>query len=333
MAFTLVRNAVGPAAGGALAPAASRWGRRRVRPPSTTARSRTCSSGCAPGSTASTAASSRRSTRRRCGSRRGARRARRHPTGWCLPCVPYAGPRSASRSCPRRAAAVWIEFEGGDVSFPIWAGGYWREGEVPDAAGRRQGDGHRGSREGELANSKSTTAGDPSRSRTRTETGRASTPPASPYPPASPTTVASSSSVSVNHGALEVSGDRGDRLRRRSRGGLAAARGAFRATARQDYAYPFQVDPGSRQTSDLLSPSRPADGLPAAHHRTRGAGRPPRFGCGPRSLVFAPNTAARPTTVQLRVGSSLQQWLGPRIEVAGPSPRQPAGTSGQARSR
>jgi hypothetical protein len=27
---------------------------------------------------------------------------------------------------------VWIEFEGGDVSYPIWSGCYWRDDELPE---------------------------------------------------------------------------------------------------------------------------------------------------------------------------------------------------------
>src|ERR1700733_6526660 len=52
-------------------------------------------------------------------------------SGWCLPCVPYAGPGVGIAFLPEVGSAVWIEFEGGDVSFPIWTGGFWREGEVP----------------------------------------------------------------------------------------------------------------------------------------------------------------------------------------------------------
>ncbi len=56
-------------------------------------------------------------------------------TGWCMPCVPYAGPKTGFAFLPAVGSGVWIEFEGGDVSYPIWVGGYWREGEVPaDAA-------------------------------------------------------------------------------------------------------------------------------------------------------------------------------------------------------
>jgi uncharacterized protein involved in type VI secretion and phage assembly len=56
-------------------------------------------------------------------------------TGWCMPCVPYAGPKVGFAFLPEIGSGIWIEFEGGDVSYPIWVGGYWREGEFPaDAA-------------------------------------------------------------------------------------------------------------------------------------------------------------------------------------------------------
>jgi hypothetical protein len=55
-------------------------------------------------------------------------------TGWCMPCVPYAGSGVGFAFLPETGSGVWIEFEGGDVSYPIWAGGYWREGEFPAGA-------------------------------------------------------------------------------------------------------------------------------------------------------------------------------------------------------
>ncbi len=56
-------------------------------------------------------------------------------SAWCMPCVPYAGPNVGFAFLPETGSGVWIEFEGGDVSFPIWVGAYWREGEFPaDAA-------------------------------------------------------------------------------------------------------------------------------------------------------------------------------------------------------
>jgi uncharacterized protein involved in type VI secretion and phage assembly len=55
-------------------------------------------------------------------------------TGWCMACVPYAGPNVGFVMLPEVGSGVWIEFEGGDVSFPIWTGCYWRTDEVPSAA-------------------------------------------------------------------------------------------------------------------------------------------------------------------------------------------------------
>lgn len=56
------------------------------------------------------------------------------PTGWCMPCVPYAGPQVGIAFLPEVGAGVWIEFEGGDVSYPIWSGCYWRADEIPSDA-------------------------------------------------------------------------------------------------------------------------------------------------------------------------------------------------------
>lgn len=55
-------------------------------------------------------------------------------SGWCEACVPYAGPSVGFVMLPEVGSGVWIEFEGGDVSFPIWVGGYWRSGEAPSDA-------------------------------------------------------------------------------------------------------------------------------------------------------------------------------------------------------
>lgn len=52
------------------------------------------------------------------------------PTGWCRACVPYAGPGVGWGFLPDVESGVWIEFEGGDVSLPIWVGCYWRDAEA-----------------------------------------------------------------------------------------------------------------------------------------------------------------------------------------------------------
>jgi uncharacterized protein involved in type VI secretion and phage assembly len=53
-------------------------------------------------------------------------------TGWCMPCVPYAGLQRGFAFLPETGSGVWIEFEGGDVSYPVWTGCYWRDGEPPE---------------------------------------------------------------------------------------------------------------------------------------------------------------------------------------------------------
>lgn len=53
---------------------------------------------------------------------------------WAMPCVPYAGPSVGFYSLPAVGAGVWVEFEGGDPTYPIWTGCYWRKGELPSEA-------------------------------------------------------------------------------------------------------------------------------------------------------------------------------------------------------
>lgn len=55
-------------------------------------------------------------------------------SGWAMPCVPYAGQNVGVAFLPEQGSGVWIEFEGGDVSYPIWTGCYWRSGEQPSDA-------------------------------------------------------------------------------------------------------------------------------------------------------------------------------------------------------
>jgi uncharacterized protein involved in type VI secretion and phage assembly len=55
-------------------------------------------------------------------------------SGWARPCTPFAGQNMGFAFLPDVGAGVWIEFEGGDVSFPVWVGGYWHDGEQPSDA-------------------------------------------------------------------------------------------------------------------------------------------------------------------------------------------------------
>ena len=52
-------------------------------------------------------------------------------SGWALPCVPYAGDGEGFYTVPPVGAGVWIEFEAGDPSRPIWNGCWWGDGQLP----------------------------------------------------------------------------------------------------------------------------------------------------------------------------------------------------------
>jgi uncharacterized protein involved in type VI secretion and phage assembly len=53
---------------------------------------------------------------------------------WAMPCVPYAGKDVGLSAIPGVGAGVWVEFEGGDISYPIWVGCFWADGEAPQGA-------------------------------------------------------------------------------------------------------------------------------------------------------------------------------------------------------
>lgn len=58
-------------------------------------------------------------------------------SGWALPCTPYAGNGTGQFTVPSTDAGVWIEFEAGDVSRPVWTGCWWGSDELPaDNAGQ-----------------------------------------------------------------------------------------------------------------------------------------------------------------------------------------------------
>lgn len=53
------------------------------------------------------------------------------PSGYALPAAPFAGTGAGWFTVPPIGAGVWIEFEAGDTSRPIWTGAWWGSGEVP----------------------------------------------------------------------------------------------------------------------------------------------------------------------------------------------------------
>jgi hypothetical protein len=68
-------------------------------------------------------------------------------TGWAMPCTPYGGDANQGfLFIPEVDAGVWVEFEEGDLEFPIWVGTFWSkpggESELPkpnDADGVEEG--------------------------------------------------------------------------------------------------------------------------------------------------------------------------------------------------
>jgi hypothetical protein len=68
-------------------------------------------------------------------------------SGWALPCVPYGGAANQGFFfIPEVDAGVWVEFEGGNLDYPVWVGTYWGkpggESEAPkpnDGTGAEEG--------------------------------------------------------------------------------------------------------------------------------------------------------------------------------------------------
>lgn len=55
-------------------------------------------------------------------------------TGWALPVVQYAGDGVGLFFIPPKDAGVWVEFEAGDVSRPLWTGCWWSDSQPPSQA-------------------------------------------------------------------------------------------------------------------------------------------------------------------------------------------------------
>jgi hypothetical protein len=60
------------------------------------------------------------------------------PSSWAEPCVPLAGPTGPPMGMylvPPIGAGVWVEFEHGDPSYPIWSGCRWgAQSDIPTLA-------------------------------------------------------------------------------------------------------------------------------------------------------------------------------------------------------
>lgn len=53
---------------------------------------------------------------------------------WAMPCVPYAGSQVGFYTLPEPGTGVWVEFEAGDPSYPVWTGFFWGDGDLPSEA-------------------------------------------------------------------------------------------------------------------------------------------------------------------------------------------------------
>lgn len=57
------------------------------------------------------------------------------PASWAMPCVPFTGKQMGTYCLPQIGAGVWVEFEQGNIDYPIWVGGFWGSvAEVPALA-------------------------------------------------------------------------------------------------------------------------------------------------------------------------------------------------------
>ena len=54
---------------------------------------------------------------------------------WAMPSSPFAGAQHGLVLLPEVGDGVWIEFEAGDPSRPIWSGCWWARGQVPQPQG------------------------------------------------------------------------------------------------------------------------------------------------------------------------------------------------------
>jgi uncharacterized protein involved in type VI secretion and phage assembly len=55
---------------------------------------------------------------------------------WALPAVPFAGDGHGLVVLPEINDGVWIEFEAGDISRPVWSGCWWASGQLPAPGAR-----------------------------------------------------------------------------------------------------------------------------------------------------------------------------------------------------
>lgn len=103
--------------------------------------------------------------------------------------------------------------------------------------------------------------------------------------------------------------------------------------SRRDFDFPLRIDAVSQQTAQTAYPPHVDQMVRQLLLTTPGERvNLPQFGCGLRSLVFAPSSDALVATVKLRVIQGLNQWLAGVVNVVdvtlagGPDAPAPPGT-------
>jgi len=89
------------------------------------------------------------------------------------------------------------------------------------------------------------------------------------------------------------------------------------STVRQDYAFPLRVDAGSQQTAQAQYAAHVEQMIEQILLTTPGERvNNPQFGCGLRTLVFAPMSQALQVSATIQVTQALGQWLAGVITVS-----------------
>jgi hypothetical protein len=48
-------------------------------------------------------------------------------TAWAMPCAPYSPAPPGPSEVPQIDSRVWVEFEEGNLDYPVWTGCFWGE--------------------------------------------------------------------------------------------------------------------------------------------------------------------------------------------------------------
>ena len=99
------------------------------------------------------------------------------------------------------------------------------------------------------------------------------------------------------------------------------------AIERHDYAFPFRIDPASRQAERASYPNHVRQMVVQLLLTSPGERADlPEFGCGLRALLFAGNSDAVSSSAQMLVQEALGRWLAEHLTVRKVEVLPPAAT-------